>query len=105
MASWEKVCRERWKGCSEMKAGTRTVGRFKAGLRVVSSDTVRGELRPGWWVRLRRALGRMGLLLVSPIVSFRWARAKRKAISRKNAIQVSKSPNQGNNGTDGKDAS
>jgi len=47
----------------------------------------------------------MGLLLVSPIVSFRWARAKRKAISRKNAIQVSKSPNQGNNGTDGKDAS
>ena len=37
--------------------------------------------------------------------SFRWARAKRKAISRKNAIQVSKSPNQGNNGTDGKDAS
>lgn len=50
---------------------------------VVDSGTCSG-LPQGKWRRFQRAVGRITLLLGSPIASFRWAMAKRRAIARKN---------------------
>jgi hypothetical protein len=70
-----------------MNARMKTVARFHAGLRAISSEKARRGLQSGWLIRLRRALGRMGLLLGSPVASYRWARATRKAIARRSEIQ------------------
>jgi hypothetical protein len=40
-------------------------------------------LRSGRWARFQRGLKRAMLLLKSPIASFRWARAKRRAAASK----------------------
>jgi hypothetical protein len=70
-----------------MNARMKTVGPCNTGLVVISPGMARGGSQPGRWIRFRRALGRMGLLLGSPVASYRWARATRKAIARKSEIQ------------------
>ena len=59
-----------------------------AGLLVIVSKQA---CKQGKWTRVWRALGRIGLLLGSPIASFRWARAKRKAKVRKGEIPARES--------------
>jgi hypothetical protein len=74
-----------------MNARMKLVARERAGLVVVCADMAGadGRLQAGKWVRLQNGLKRMLLLLHSPIASFRWARAKRKAVARKKQDSVS----------------
>jgi len=57
----------------------------RAGLFVVSADAAGadGRLPVGRWASLQNGLNRLLLLLQSPIASFRWAWAKRKAVAGK----------------------
>lgn len=74
-----------------MNARMKTSGRPGVSLFVIASapDQDRRGLPEGTWIRLQRALGRLTLLMSSPIASFRWARAKRRAAARRNGTQVS----------------
>jgi hypothetical protein len=65
-----------------MNAQTSVVRRFSVGPCVVLHEACEGLPR-GRWIRIQRALERIRLLLGSPIASFRWARAKRRAASGK----------------------
>ena len=68
-----------------MNARMKLIARERAGLFVVSVDVAGadGSLQTGKWANLQNGLKRMLLLLRSPIASFRWAWAKRQAVSRK----------------------
>lgn len=66
-----------------MNARLKSTARGRAGLFVVSREVVGQNLQAGRWPWLRKSLQRMLLLLRSPIASFNWARAKRKALAPK----------------------
>jgi hypothetical protein len=68
-----------------MNARMKLMARERASRFVVSADVAGadGLLQAGKWARLQNRLKRMLLLLQSPIASFRWARAKRKALAPK----------------------
>ena len=72
-----------------MDARMRRVERPSADLLVVASGTGGGCLPLGRWARFQRAWERAKLLLESPIASFRWARAKRRAADRKKPTPAS----------------
>ena len=65
-----------------MNARTKEVEGNRVGLHLVSSMGAKHGVRSGRWTRIKRTLGRMGLLMVSPVASFRWARARRNASCR-----------------------
>lgn len=72
-----------------MNARMKLIARERASRFVVCADVAGGEGRlPGKWARLQNRLKRMLLLLQSPIASFRWAQAKRKAAARKKQNSV-----------------
>ena len=71
-----------------MNARIKSVEQPGAGLLIVVSYKACSGLQQGRWTRIRRALGRIRLLLGAPIASFRWAKAKRRASSRKNEAAV-----------------
>ncbi len=64
-----------------MNARMKLVGQNPS-LYVISCDQASGGLQSKKWIRLRRALKRVKLLLRSPVASFRWAMAKHKAAAR-----------------------
>lgn len=67
-----------------MNARMKLVAREHAALFVISAEAAGGggRSRAGKWTWLQKKLKRMLLLLRSPIVSFRWARAKHKALAK-----------------------
>lgn len=70
------------KGFLKMNARMKLVTREHAALFVISAPVAGGGGRSqaGKWASLRNKLKRTLLLLRSPMVSFRWARAKHKAL-------------------------
>ena len=74
-----------------MNAQMKTSGRPGVSLFVIAPapGQDRRGLREGTWIRLQRTLGRLTLLMSSPIASFRWARAKRRAAAQRNGTEVS----------------
>lgn len=74
-----------------MNARTKLVAREHAALFVVSAEAAGGHGRSlaGKWTSLPKKLKRMLLLLRSPIVSFRWARDKHKALAKLKQNDVS----------------
>jgi hypothetical protein len=77
------LCREGWK-VSKMNARLKMVARGSAALFVVSAESAGGRRcqQTGKWTALQKKLKRMLLLLGSPLASFRWARAKHKALAK-----------------------
>jgi hypothetical protein len=69
-----------------MNARTKKVEGNHVGLHVISCRGESHGVQPGRWTRIKRTLGRIGLLMVSPVASFRWARAKRNARYRQQGI-------------------
>jgi hypothetical protein len=65
-----------------MNARTKLVAREHAALFIVSAEAAGGRSLAGKWISLPKKLKRMLLLLRSPIVSFRWARDKHKALAK-----------------------
>ena len=67
-----------------MSARTKLVAREPAALFVVSAKAADGHGRSQTerWTLLQKKLNRMLLILRSPIASFRWARAKQKALTK-----------------------
>jgi hypothetical protein len=67
-----------------MNARTKLVAREPAALFVVSAEAAgdRGCSQTGKWASLQKKLKRMLLILRSPIASFRWARARHKALAK-----------------------
>ncbi len=67
-----------------MNARMKLAAREHAALFVISAEAAGGRkpLPAGKWSSLQKKLTRMLLLLRSPIVSFRWARAKHKALAK-----------------------
>jgi hypothetical protein len=81
--------RRRIKVC-KMNARTKLVAREPAALFAVSAEAAGdGRSRAAKWTQLRKKLKRMLLILRSPIASFRWARAKHKALAKVNQNGVS----------------
>jgi hypothetical protein len=72
-----------------MNARMKLVGRNCASLYVISHDRAGGSLELKNWIRLRRKLKRVSLLLRSPVASFRWAVAKCKAAPGKRQAGIS----------------
>lgn len=68
-----------------MNARMKLIAQERAGLFVVCAEVAGadGSLQAGKWARLQNGLKRMLLLLQSPIASFKWARAKHKALAPK----------------------
>ena len=68
-----------------MNARMKLIARERASRFVVCADVAGAErhLQAGKWARLQNGLKRMLLLLQSPIASFKWARAKHKALALK----------------------
>lgn len=62
----------------------------QAKLYLISPEAV-GDLQAGTWIKFRRALERIRLLMGSPIAALRWAIAQRRVKSGKKAIN-GKSP-------------
>ena len=67
-----------------MNARMKLAAREHAALFVISAEAAggRGRSHAGKWTSLQKKLKRMLLLLRSPIASFRWARAKHKALAK-----------------------
>ena len=72
-----------------MNARMKTSGRLGVSLFVIAPDQDRRGVPQGTRLRLQRALGRLRLLMSSPIASFRWARAKRRVTAQRNGTEVS----------------
>jgi hypothetical protein len=71
-----------------MNALTKAEIRCKGGLLVISPDKDCEGLKRGRWARFQRTLGRIRLLLRSPVASLRWTRAKRRVESRKKGMST-----------------
>jgi hypothetical protein len=71
-----------------MNARMKLVGQNRASLYVISHDRAGESLESNKWIRLRRALKRVKLLLGSPVASFRWTMAKHRAAARKKQTSV-----------------
>jgi len=84
-----------------MNARMKTSGRPGVSPFVITPDQACRALPQGTWTRLQRALGRLVLLMGSPIASFRWARAKRRALAQKNEAQLSRKQNHSDGFADG----
>ena len=67
-----------------MKIGLRETTR----LRVIDAEEPVAGLA-AVWARLRNRLGRITLLLASPVASFRWELARRKAMQGRKHVQMS----------------
>lgn len=66
-----------------MNARTKLLARERAALFVVSAEMAGGGCsQTGKWALLQKKLNRMPLILRSPTASFRWARAKHKALAK-----------------------
>jgi hypothetical protein len=65
-----------------MNARTKLVAREPAALFVASAEAAGGRSQTEKWTFLQKKLKRMLLILRSPIASFRWARAKHKALAK-----------------------
>jgi hypothetical protein len=76
------ICAEKDERFLKMNARMKLVTREHAALFLISAEAAGGggSLQAGTWTSLQKKLKRMLLLLRSPIVSFRWAWAKHKAL-------------------------
>lgn len=68
-----------------MNARMNKVKQCQANLYLISPEAIVG-LQAGRWIKFRRALERIRLLLGSPIASLRWAIAQRRVKAGKKAI-------------------
>ena len=78
------ICAGKDEKVSKMNARMKLVARGHAALFVISAEAADGRRRTqaGKWTWLQKEFKRILLLLRSPIVSFRWARAKHKALAK-----------------------
>lgn len=68
-----------------MNAWMNKAEQCQANLYLISPEVI-GNLQAGRWIKFRRALERIRLLLGSPIASLRWAIAQRRVKAGKKAI-------------------
>jgi hypothetical protein len=68
-----------------MNARMNKADQRQANLYLISPEVI-GDLQAGRWIKVRRALERIRLLLGSPIASLRWAISKRKVKAAKKAM-------------------
>ena len=68
-----------------MNARMNKAEQCQANLYLISPETI-GDLQAGRWIKFRRALERIRLLLGSPIASLHWAIAQRRVKAGKKAM-------------------